>query len=69
MLSRTIAAYKTMRQEARTFASNESGVTSIEYALIGSLIAVAILLGVTNLGGAVKGVYDFVASAVGAVMP
>lgn len=47
-----------------TFASSESGVTSIEYALIGSLIAVVIVLSVANVGAAVQGLYELVAEKV-----
>jgi pilus assembly protein Flp/PilA len=32
------------------FARNESGATAIEYGLLGSLIAVAIIVGATTLG-------------------
>ncbi len=33
------------------FAADESGATAIEYALLASLIAVAIITGATTLGG------------------
>ena len=46
------------------FASSESGVTSIEYALIGSLIAVVIVVSVGNVGAAVQGLYELVAEKV-----
>jgi pilus assembly protein Flp/PilA len=39
-----------MRKHLITFLSNDSGATAIEYALIASLIAVAIIGGVTALG-------------------
>ena len=37
---------------------SESGVTSIEYALIAGLISIAILFGVTALGGALQLNYE-----------
>jgi pilus assembly protein Flp/PilA len=39
----------------------EDGVTAIEYALIGALVAVVIVTGVTLLGTAVESNYDNVA--------
>jgi pilus assembly protein Flp/PilA len=42
---------------------NTSGATSIEYAVVASMIAVAILAGVTNLGSAVKSNYTSVSVA------
>jgi pilus assembly protein Flp/PilA len=42
----------------------QRGVTSIEYALIGSLIAVAIVVSVTALGGNLSTLYDNVANEV-----
>lgn len=46
------------------FACSESGVTSIEYALIGSLIAVVIVTSVANVGSAVSELYELVAEKV-----
>jgi pilus assembly protein Flp/PilA len=46
-----------------TFLIDSSGVTSIEYAIVASMIAVAILAGVTNLGSAVKSNYTSVNAA------
>jgi pilus assembly protein Flp/PilA len=42
----------------------ETGVTSIEYALIASLIAIAIVGGVTILGDSVQGMYEYVLSEI-----
>ena len=39
-----------MAQSLRKFILNESGATAIEYALIASLIAIAIIAGLTALG-------------------
>lgn len=43
---------------------NDSGVTSIEYALLGALIAGMIVVGVGNAGTAVGTLYEHVASCV-----
>ena len=45
------------------FLTDCSGATSIEYAMVASMIAVAILAGVTNLGSAVKSNYTSVSIA------
>jgi pilus assembly protein Flp/PilA len=42
--------------------SRERGVTSIEYALLASLIAMVVLGGMLVLGVSVKNLYDFIAS-------
>jgi pilus assembly protein Flp/PilA len=47
----------------RNFLSDESGVTAIEYALIASLIAVAIIGAVTTVGGNVSTVFTEVGGA------
>ncbi len=47
----------------RNFLSDESGVTAIEYALIASLIAVAIIGAVTTVGGNVSTVFTEVGAA------
>lgn len=47
-----------------TFLQDESGVTSIEYALLGSLIAMAIIVGVTTLGVNLRDLYDMVSDEV-----
>ncbi len=39
-----------MSKQIKDFLSNDSGATAIEYALIASLIAVAIIGGLTALG-------------------
>ena len=41
----------------KKFLSNCSGSTALEYALIGSLISVAIVVGVTNVGSSLNGTY------------
>ena len=59
-----VSILKKMGRAATGFARNESGVTSIEYALIGSLIAVVIVLSVANVGTAVQGLFELVADKV-----
>lgn len=49
----------------RAFLLDEEGVTSIEYALVGSLIAVVIVLSVAGLGGQVCERFRSVASVLG----
>ena len=48
----------------RTFLREEEGVTAIEYGLIAALIAVVIILAVTNVGTAVNGTFEAVANAI-----
>ena len=42
----------------KRFLKDESGATAIEYGLIAALIAVVIILAVTNLGNEVKGTFE-----------
>jgi pilus assembly protein Flp/PilA len=48
------------------FARDESGATSIEYALIGALISVAIIVGASALGTQLNLLYDAVKTKVAA---
>lgn len=48
----------------KTLHHEESGVTSIEYALLGFLIAVAIIITVKSVGTNLLDLYEKVASAV-----
>jgi pilus assembly protein Flp/PilA len=48
------------------FLRNEDGVTALEYSLIGALIAVAIITAVTAAGTAVSGVFNTIATKLGA---
>lgn len=48
----------------RCFMAGEEGVTSIEYALIGSLIAVVIVVAVTAVGTSTSTLFGVVASCV-----
>jgi pilus assembly protein Flp/PilA len=44
-------AMKAMISAVKRFASDEGGVTAIEYGLIASLVGVAAIVGLTQLGG------------------
>jgi pilus assembly protein Flp/PilA len=48
--------------ELYRFAKEESGVTSIEYALIAAGIAMAIVVVVNNVGSALQGIFTAVES-------
>lgn len=48
----------------KQFAASESGATSIEYALIAVLIAVAIIVSVTAAGASLQSIFSDVASEV-----
>lgn len=49
-----------MKKFALRILCDESAVTSIEYALLGSLIAVAIVTGVSTVGKDVAAIYEYV---------
>jgi pilus assembly protein Flp/PilA len=51
----------------RQFATDQSGATSIEYALIAVLVGIAIITAVTALGDSLKSIFDTVASTVDSV--
>lgn len=46
------------------FAKDESGATAIEYGLIAALIAVAIIVGATQLGNALNATFSEIATKV-----
>ena len=46
----------------KNFMQEEDGVTAIEYALIASLVAVAIIAAVTLLGTKIAAVFTFITS-------
>ena len=53
---------KRLQQLAISFCADESGVTAIEYALIGALIAVVIALAVMSVGSALNTLFTTVAN-------
>jgi pilus assembly protein Flp/PilA len=52
-----------MNNRKRTFFSDESGATAIEYALISSLIAIAIIGALTTLGSRLSAEFSEVSAA------
>ena len=61
-----VAKKEKMRSIFSSLLRGESAVTSIEYAMLGGLIAVVIVVGVTQLGDHVRLLYEFVKVAVAA---
>jgi pilus assembly protein Flp/PilA len=55
---------KGMKELLARFAKDEAGVTAIEYALIATLIGVAIIAGATALGTNLNDAFTAVAAAV-----
>ena len=51
----------------KTLAKSKKGVTAIEYGLIAGAIAIAIIVGVTALGGNLRTLFGTVQTEVGAV--
>lgn len=60
---------KPTRTTIIAFFTDQEGVTAIEYALLGALVAVAILVGVSAIGTNVEKLYNDVAAIVASVMP
>lgn len=54
----------TLDAEWKRLLCDERGVTSIEYALIGALLAMAIVAGVSTVGDAVQSLYQMIASKI-----
>ena len=54
-----------MKSLLTRFAKDESGATAIEYGLIATLIAVAIIVGATALGTQLNVVFDDLATELG----
>jgi pilus assembly protein Flp/PilA len=50
-------------EKIKKFLKGEEGVTAIEYGLIASLIAVAIILAVTAVGGGLQNTFNSVAGS------
>jgi pilus assembly protein Flp/PilA len=50
-----------MKNQLQRLAAAAEGVTSIEYALIASLLAIVIITAVTGIGSSVKGMFETVA--------
>jgi pilus assembly protein Flp/PilA len=54
---------KNMKQAIKTFLQEEEGLTTVEYAIAGSLVGAAVVLAFTNLGVAVRTVIDTITAA------
>ena len=52
-----------MRKVVLRFMKDNTGVTSIEYALIAGFVSILIIAGVTSIGTTVKGTFNAVANA------
>ncbi|MBE0531074.1 MAG: Flp family type IVb pilin [Rhodospirillales bacterium] len=51
----------------RNVLRDESGATAIEYGLIAALVSVAAIAALTSMGGSLKGMFERVSTALGAV--
>jgi len=49
----------------KSFLSDESGATAIEYGLIAALVSVAAITALTSLGGSLKSIFNIVAVELG----
>ena len=58
----------TMQAQFARFASDRSGATAIEYALIATLISVAIIVGATALGVQLDVMFQAISERVGEVV-
>ncbi len=56
--------YVKLSENIRKFAADESGVTAIEYGLLGGGIAVAIIVAVGLLGTELSAMFDAVTAAI-----
>ena len=54
-----------MKKFILDFMRDEEGLTTVEYAVAGSLVAAAVVASFTALGGGVKGVINTLTTAVG----
>ncbi|WP_081700187.1 Flp family type IVb pilin [Azonexus hydrophilus] len=52
-----------MKQAFLRFLRDEEGATAVEYGLIAALIAVAIILSITDLGDKLKDVFETIKNA------
>ena len=50
-----------------SFFKDEEGATAIEYGLLAGLISIVIIAAVTQIGGYLKGIFEFIAGKLGAV--
>jgi len=50
----------TMKQAIYRFLADESGLTTVEYAIAGALVGVAVIVAFTTLGGSVAGTINII---------
>jgi pilus assembly protein Flp/PilA len=55
---------KNLIAKTSRFIRDEDGITAIEYALLGSLIALAIVTAVTNLGTTLSGIFTRIGTSI-----
>ncbi len=60
---------KNLSQSFKTFWADEDGATAIEYGLLASLIALAIVGGATALGASIDGLFTTVSETLDDVLP
>jgi len=58
-----------MKKLLNQFKNDESGATAIEYGLIAALVSVAIIAGITLLGGQLGTLFTDIAGAVDVTVP
>ncbi len=58
---------KAMKLAIRRFLRDEEGAAAIEYVLIGGLVALALVIGATALGGALNTWFNDVATYIGTI--
>jgi pilus assembly protein Flp/PilA len=56
---------KNLMNSMKSFWRDEEGVTAIEYGLIAALIAVVIILAVTNVGTGLRDIFQYIADQLG----
>jgi pilus assembly protein Flp/PilA len=63
-----LASMHTMSKKIAQFLSidSEKGVTAIEYGLIASLVAIAIIIGITLVGTNLNGLFNYIGGKVAA---
>ena len=59
---------KNFSQSFKTFWADEEGATAIEYGLLASLIALAIVGGATALGGSINDLFNSVSTTLDGVL-
>lgn len=55
---------QSIKQKIRDFLTEEEGLTTVEYAIAGSLVGLAVVTAFTDLGTAVQGAIEGLESAI-----